>query len=281
MKCTQWPAERRSRPLIVAIPSSILSTEHSLDAKTIKIGIIARHLAIFRVDRVLLYRDQDSNPRDHRIARLLLEYAVTPPHLKKALFPILPELRSAGLLYPLQIPNHDVPEKPTKGYKIDGVVEECSGDRCTVYLGGWGRATVKRVKGLTRGSLVTLVFEGRRDGKPVYRLSSWGDLYTGFKVEPVSDINSRLIALRKRGYRIIGTSRRGECITDVKFGGNPRGLVVVFGNPYRGIDELVDLSLIDVVLNTIPKQGVKTVRTEEALAATLALLNIMLADSHL
>ncbi len=281
MTCTQWPAERRNRPLIVAIPSSILSTEHSLEAKTVKIGVVARYLAIFRVDRVLLYMDRDSNKRDHRLARLLLEYAVTPPHLKRRLFPLLPELRAAGLLHPLQIPSHDIPEKPTKGSRIDGIVEDCSLDECTIYLGSWGRIVLRKSKGITPGSVVTLEFLGYRNGNPIYRLSNWDHIYSGFRVEPLSDINSRLAALRRRGYFILGTSRKGRCISEVEIKGNWRGLVVVYGSPYRGVEELVDEELLDVTVNTIPFQGVRTVRTEEALAITLGLLNAMLSNSHL
>jgi predicted SPOUT superfamily RNA methylase MTH1 len=57
-------------------------------------------------------------------------------------------------------------------------------------------------------------------------------------------------------------------------------ILVLFGAPARGLheivqDENVNLNeLADFVVNTVPGQGTETVRTEEALLATLAILNV-------
>jgi predicted SPOUT superfamily RNA methylase MTH1 len=56
-------------------------------------------------------------------------------------------------------------------------------------------------------------------------------------------------------------------------------VLVAFGAPSQGLHEIAkkeDLSLDDIadfVVNTIPRQGTETVRTEEALIASLAILN--------
>jgi predicted SPOUT superfamily RNA methylase MTH1 len=56
--------------------------------------------------------------------------------------------------------------------------------------------------------------------------------------------------------------------------------LILFGAPARGLHEIAKdegsnlNSLVDFVLNTVPGQGTETVRTEEALMATLAVLNI-------
>jgi hypothetical protein len=58
-------------------------------------------------------------------------------------------------------------------------------------------------------------------------------------------------------------------------------MAVVFGGPHAGLLEIckrqgIDAKeFFDVVVNTIPNQGTATVRTEEALIATLALLNVL------
>ena len=58
--------------------------------------------------------------------------------------------------------------------------------------------------------------------------------------------------------------------------------LVAFGAPSRGLHEIVKdegLRLEDVsdfVVNTIPDQGTATVRTEEALLATLTVLNLQI-----
>jgi predicted SPOUT superfamily RNA methylase MTH1 len=57
-------------------------------------------------------------------------------------------------------------------------------------------------------------------------------------------------------------------------------ILVVFGAPGRGLAEIASDEgfrlddLMDFVVNTIPDQGTETVRTEEALLATLALMNV-------
>jgi predicted SPOUT superfamily RNA methylase MTH1 len=57
-------------------------------------------------------------------------------------------------------------------------------------------------------------------------------------------------------------------------------ILVEFGAPARGLfdiakDEGLNLSEIaDFIVNTIPEQSTETVRTEEALIATLAILNV-------
>jgi hypothetical protein len=58
----------------------------------------------------------------------------------------------------------------------------------------------------------------------------------------------------------------------------------LFGAPSRGLHEIAKdeglklNELVDIIVNTIPKQGTETVRTEEALLATLAVLNVQFND---
>jgi hypothetical protein len=57
-------------------------------------------------------------------------------------------------------------------------------------------------------------------------------------------------------------------------------VLVAFGAPSRGLHEIVKEegakleAIVDFVVNTIPQQGTATVRTEEALLASLAILNV-------
>ncbi len=56
-------------------------------------------------------------------------------------------------------------------------------------------------------------------------------------------------------------------------------ILVAFGAPTQGLYGMVEREgldlkrIVDYVLNTVPKQGTETVRTEEALIASLAILN--------
>jgi methyltransferase len=60
-----------------------------------------------------------------------------------------------------------------------------------------------------------------------------------------------------------------------------RTMLVAFGNPRAGIQELLKRERLEVSgcfqfnLNTVPDQGTETVRTEEAIHATLAVLNLL------
>jgi predicted SPOUT superfamily RNA methylase MTH1 len=88
----------------------------------------------------------------------------------------------------------------------------------------------------------------------------------------------------ERGFSLkIATARIGDDFRavateiDQRWRGN---ILVGFGAPSRGLHEIVhdeglELSaLVDFIVNTVPNQGTVTVRAEEALLATLAVLNM-------
>ncbi|RJE24841.1 methyltransferase activity [Aspergillus sclerotialis] len=135
------PSGGRSHTLSVAIPGSIIANAHSIEQKTLLAGAIARALAVFCVDEVVVFDDDEthtSNYHDddtdyespitkpnhllsgtappskgytaysdpsHFLAHLL-SYLETPPYLRKHLFPMHPNLRTAGLLPSLDMPHH-------------------------------------------------------------------------------------------------------------------------------------------------------------------------------
>ncbi|MFN4046727.1 MAG: putative RNA uridine N3 methyltransferase, partial [Acidilobaceae archaeon] len=88
----EWPPRRRHRKLAVAFPASVLATEDTLELKTIKAGVIGRVLAVYRVDQAVLFMDPESREGDLKLLKLLLEYMVSPPHLRRKLYPITREL---------------------------------------------------------------------------------------------------------------------------------------------------------------------------------------------
>jgi predicted SPOUT superfamily RNA methylase MTH1 len=83
----------------------------------------------------------------------------------------------------------------------------------------------------------------------------------------------------------IATSKFGTRFADVaeKIGARWKkasSILVSFGAPTRGLfeiarDEGANLNeIVDFVVNMLPEQGTETVRTEEALLAALAILNV-------
>jgi predicted SPOUT superfamily RNA methylase MTH1 len=84
----------------------------------------------------------------------------------------------------------------------------------------------------------------------------------------------------------IATSRHGLPLAQVagqiaEKWAHASSVLVAFGAPSAGLNEIVVRQglciddLVDFVVNTIPLQGTETVRTEEALIASLAALNVV------
>ncbi len=277
MSCYTWPPPRRSKKLAVVIPGSVLVTEDTLELKTIKAGIIGRILSIYRVDEVVLYRDHDTKNRDLSLLKLLLEYMLTPPHLRRKVYPIREELRASGLLPPLRTCNHEVPEELKPGDRIDSYIESCEGGLCKAYL---GKAGYGFLKGLYKpGSIVTVkVKDITREGFELEE-SSWSNLYTGFKVKIILDLVTVIESYRRRGYTIILSSKYGECsLESIRRVGEvirrSRGVLIIFGGPYRCPYEYTNHEVYDAIINTIPRQGTVSVRTEEAMIATLTTIDL-------
>src|SRR5438445_88170 len=127
---------RRPQRLSVAIPSSFTKDVPYLREKTSRVGLIARSLAIFRVDEVVVYYDQtgSSSAREADLLEKLLTYQETPQYLRKALFKQDPDLQFSGILPPLRIPSHPNVGEPRIGEIREALVIE-SGAHSIVNAG--------------------------------------------------------------------------------------------------------------------------------------------------
>jgi methyltransferase len=276
---------RRPQWLMVAIPSSFTKDVPHLREKTSRVGLIARSLAIFRVEEALIYNDEtgENSANDGRLMEKLLAYQETPQYLRKALFKEDPDLQFSGTLPPLRMPSHPNLGDPRVGEIREGLVTE-SGTRSIVNAGFRApvevysklklqeRVTIKLVR--TSPSLQADLVEPTR--LPIY----WG-----FRVTRTNLSLGKLIGSRRQDLTI-STSRRGKVVQkalndlSLRWKSSHRPLVL-FGSPSQGVPEILakegtDLTkIVDFNLNMIPNQGVETVRTEEALLATLAILNVL------
>ena len=276
------------RRLSIAIPASVVSDTPHLREKTSKIGLIGRAAAIFRVDEIIIYSDNQkiNQTADMDLIATLLSYMETPQYLRKRLFKIRSELQYAGVLPPLRTPHHPLNRK-MKNLKIgeyrEGVTVSRIKEDTFVDIGVEQQAMILK-KRLPIGKRVTvkIVMIGKhvqvevanRDDIPKY----WGYAVTVEK-------NSLGNVVKNRGFDlIIGTSKYGVPLEEVgeKIAEEWRkanAIVVAFGAPTQGLHEILKsegLNLDDIadfVVNTIPEQGTETVRTEEALIASLAILN--------
>ena len=111
------PAEPRKWTVSIAIPGNIAETPPTFELKTLLAGHIARSLALFQIDEIIVYTEKHGatnklvpsniepfNP-SHYLARLF-QYQECPQYLRKDIFPVHKDLKFAGLLNPLDTPHH-------------------------------------------------------------------------------------------------------------------------------------------------------------------------------
>jgi predicted SPOUT superfamily RNA methylase MTH1 len=273
--------------LAVAIPASVVSDTPHLREKTAKIGLIGRAAAIFRVNEIVVYADNPkaNQSRDVDLIVCLLEYMETPQYLRKRLFKIEPRLQYAGILPPLRTPHHPLNRKAVDlkvGEYREGVVLSETKEGLLVDI-GVEQPALLREKQFAVGKRVTLQIVKAGEHVEAQAVSSEVPSYWGYTVTVERHSLKRLVKDRKFDLAV-GTSVKGSKWLGVagELAGKwkrAESVLVVFGAPTRGLheiarDEGVNLAeLVDFVVNTVPAQGTETVRTEEALLATLAILN--------
>lgn len=277
------------KKLSIAIPASTISDTPHLREKTAKLGLIGRSAAIFRVDEIIVYPDcpKVDQRRDLDFMALLLNYLETPQYLRKQLFKLEPDLEYAGILPPLRTPHHPLSGK-TKHLKVgeyrEGVVLSETKEGLVVDIGVQQPALLRQ-KQFAVGDRLTMqvVNIGKQiDVQAVSR--EIVPQYWGYRVRVEQRSFGQLAV--EAGFDLrIATARIGDNFMDVvdKIGrawGNSQRVLVAFGAPSRGLNEIVQdeglnlTALADFTVNMVPGQGTVTVRTEEALFASLAILNM-------
>lgn len=273
----------------IAIPASVVSDTPHLREKTTKVGLIGRAAAIFRVEEIIIYPDDAKVNQKNEINLIatLLSYMETPQYLRKSLFKLKPELRYAGILPPLRSPHHPLNRK-IKNLKVgeyrEGVTLSKTKEGTLIDIGVEQPALLvnKQLRMQKRVTVKITKIEKRvevelasRNEIPEY----WGYTVT---VEPKS-----FSVLLKRGSfdLTIATSKYGAPLAEIakKLSEKWRKagkILLAFGAPTQGLYEIAKKEglnlneIVDFVVNTIPMQGTETVRTEEALIASLAIFNV-------
>lgn len=293
------------------MPRSLATTE----LKTIVTGRIARALAIFAVDEVVIFDDspppsRNANPNHtaytgdsdpcHFIAHLL-SYVNEPPFLRKVLFPLHPNLRQTALLPSLDMPHHPNPKewiRYREGVTIEGQTSTGDGTLVEVGLG----QPVEIESEVPPGLKLTLKFPDDESQYPqvvepdVPRTE--GGYYWGYSVRKCGSLSAVFTeSTYADGYDYsIATSERGDTVSKafpsdekVKF----KHLLILFGGP-RGLEYAAmndkDLAAKDLVgpntknlfdswVNVLPNQGSRTIRTEEAVLIALTALRGVWEDA--
>jgi methyltransferase len=299
------PTGGRRYTLSVALPGSIISNAKSHEQKTFLAGQIARALAVYCVDEVVIFDDESAEAQsrraaindndytafshpDHFLAHLL-SYLETPPHLRKALFPMHPNLRTAGTLPSLDMPHH-LRANEWCEYRegvTTTVLPNNGGTLVDTGLPGYMRVPEAEIPSNTRVTVHLHDEESKdvevvspndpREQKGYY----WG--YTVRQCGGLTDVFTECPF--DGGYDIsIGTSERGRSLSEVLADKSMRDpsplghVLLVFGG-VAGLEtaarndrqcQEMGLSgdkvheLFDVWVNLLPGQGSRTIRTEEA-----------------
>lgn len=281
--------ERHERKLVLAIPVSVISDIPHMREKTFEIGFIGRAAAIFRVNEIIVYSDNAGAPnqkRDRGLIAALLAYMETPQYLRKRLFKLKAELKYAGILPPLRTPHHPLErrvEKLKNGEHREGVTIAVNQKGSLVDIGVEHALLIPDKKlSLNKRITVKIIHVGKYKRLTLTNREDIKD-YWGYIVTTSKGSFGQIIKSHKYDL-VIGTSKIGVPIQEVmeKLSERwlkARNILVAFGAPSRGLQEIVakeNLSLdklVDYTINTIPHQGTETVRTEEAIYSSLALLN--------
>ncbi|PSP62243.1 hypothetical protein BRC73_00610 [Halobacteriales archaeon QH_7_66_37] len=276
----------------VLVPSSLVREAEDKREATRKLGYVARAATIFRVDRLTVYPDAAAERRyGDGFVETVLRYAATPPYLRKAVWAKRDELEYAGVLPPLRVRSQTGSGSEGSGSLRQGIVTEVGADgRVRVNCGLQHPISLPAPdRELAEGERVTVRVSSR---EPVR--AKFADVPPpGYAVD-AADLDTALD--RDDAGLTIATSRHGEPLRSSRLDelaanssvGGERALTVAFGAPERGLPAILGLDpgsvggddhgetgRFDLWLDTVPDQGSEVVRTEEAVFATLACLNLM------
>ncbi|KAK9744588.1 putative RNA methyltransferase [Popillia japonica] len=290
----------------IAVPGSILENAQSVELRTYLAGQIARAACIFQVDEIVIFDDygNEANAKTSTLEDIaglktvrqscvqfgrILQYLECPQYLRKFFFPIHSDLKYAGILNPLDAPHHlrqdntfgfregvvtNKPVKPGKGSQVNvGLLQDVHVDkllnpgvRCTVKL-LTPEEGMKKMKGVVVSAMTPRLETG----------TYWG--YNVRLANSISEVFSQ--CPYQKGYDLlIGTSDKGISVDEFECS-SYKHLLIAFGG-LNGLEAAVENDdvlkiddpqlLFDHYLNTLPDQGSRTIRTEEAVLISLAAL---------
>jgi predicted SPOUT superfamily RNA methylase MTH1 len=278
----------KSYNLHIAIPDSSLLDEQTKRDKSIKISQIARACSIFRVKTIYIYRDVSFKYEkdDLNLLKTILRYLDTPQYLRKILYPRMEILEYAGILHPIKSPHHKDREN-IKNIKIGDVrVGVIAKDKGKLYVDvGLGSLVPFKGSGFI-GKKVNVLFTSAYPDLQTREATEeqFDKTYWGYNVKVISNLakllntaqNTEILITYREGefFKI----KEGKLLERMQYN---RNLLVAFGSPKKGVDEILtnegsSIGHYDFVVNMFPFQGTATVRLEEAIYGTLAILNHVL-----
>ena len=268
--------------LSIFIPNSFLSESKDLKIRTYKVGVLGRALAIFQADNVVIYNDDnvknEDGDNDGRFIAEVLSYMNTPQYLRKQAFPIKAELKHVGILPPLRTPHHPVNSQPDVGDYRQGFTVKRNKKGTFVDIGMDKLAFCKEQLSVKKIFDFKITKIAKKE--VIVTPDKPDDVYWGYNVISSNKSLKNSLKLIKPDL-VVETTRYGDYIDSIfdelkHKVDECNSIAILFGGPYSSIQEDVSGGNWDLLkVNTIPYQGTETVRTEEAVVATLSLFNFM------
>ena len=274
----------------IAIPASFVSDIPHMREKTFRIGLIGRAAAMFRVNEVIIYPDMpnENQREDIRLVQAVLSYMETPQYLRRRLFKIVPELQYAGTLPPLRTPHHPTANKTSdlrQGEFREGAVISASNEGSLIDIGVEQPALLRGVQLKANSRITARISVVSKRPEVTLADPRDNETYWGYKVTVSNAPFGQFLKARQFDL-VIATSKRGRLIKEAmndlanRFR-TSHNILTAFGAPSQGLHEIVGHEqaklddMADFIINTIPDQATETVRTEEAVYASLSILNTL------
>ena len=270
--------------LSIAIPDSSLTDEKTLENKTRKIASIARSCGIFRVIDIIIYRDGKGNDNDSKLFVTILRYLETPQYFRRNVFGKTNLLKFAGALPPLKIPNQTGTSNAKELKKNDvreGVIVRVKGkkgidigvNQIIDYYSKYdiGKRVLVQIKNTFPDLAVKEITKNEISGYWSYSVRQSGNLFS--------------ILSNWDGIKIL-TSRKAKNLNQTyidELKKSEKSVLIVFGSTDKGIHDILGNKINNVqnakTINFFPNQGTETVRIEEAIIGSLAILNAAIVSN--
>ena len=270
------------------LPSTILENSNNLLEKTLKIGQIARVAAIFKIVKIIILKTNTKQDSNLELIKKILDYLNTPQYLRKRKYPIDKDLKYVGILPPLATYLHHLSKKQESlknGEIREGLILESGKNWIIVDIGI--EFPIKLEQFDEKIKFENLFIKITKNKKDIdYSIISKNNIqnYIGYGVD-ISTL-TEVIKNRECGL-ILGTSKKGASVFDIiKEIKNDviknEKISLIFGSAKLDIFKLFKKYNINIekeipyIINFLPDQGVRTIRTEEAMIIALSSLNSLL-----
>ena len=272
----------------IILPSTILENTNNLLEKTLKLGQIARIAGIFKISKIFILKTNTKQDSDLEFIKKILEYLNTPQYLRKKKYSIDKDLKHVGRLPPLATYLHHLSKKEENlknGEIREGLILESGKHWITVDIGI--EFPLKIMKFVEKNKNEKLFIKILKSEEKIdYSIIFKNEIkeYLGYDVR-ITTLTK--IMKNKECGLILGTSKKGVRIFEVikKIKNDlikNKKISLIFGSAKLDIFKLFKKYNINIekeipyIINFLPNQGVRTIRTEEAMLIALSSLYSLL-----